>query len=185
MYSELPKSNDWIEHLDILDAVRINQFGKFKSIEYIYTTKLNGIAVVGIKRDSEEHNRAKAILQENGLNFDSILVENVLNPDFVRIKISNIEEVENLRIIHSINGENIVIPVSDAQKQAVRSVIELYSKDSNLINEMKRVFMNEWMKRSNLNKLELWWEGLPSYSFHITSVGKVLQSVGSCKCSEM
>ena len=184
MYSELPKSNDWIEHLDILDAVRINQFGKFKSIEYIYTTKLNGIAVVGIKRDSEEHNRAKVILQENGLNFDSILVENVLNPDFVRIKISNIEEVENLGIIHSTNGENIVIPFSDAQKQAVRSVIELYSKDSNLINEMKRVFMNEWMKRSNLNKLELWWEGLPSYSFHITSVGKVLAHANAQRCEK-
>ena len=35
MYSELPVSNDWIEHLDILDAVRINQIGKFKSIEDI------------------------------------------------------------------------------------------------------------------------------------------------------
>ena len=110
MYSELPVSNNWIEHLDILDAIRINQLGTFKSIEDIYTTMLNGIAVVGIKKDSEEYNQAKDILQKNGLNFNMILVVNALNPDFVRININNIEEVENLKIIHSVDRGNIVIP---------------------------------------------------------------------------
>lgn len=183
MYSELPENHDWIEHLDILDAVRISQFGKFNSIDDIYTSKQNGIAVVGIKKDSEEHNRAKAILQENGLNFNDILVENTLNSDFVRIKISDVEEIENLKIIQFINGVKIVTPFSDTQKQAVRSVIELYSKDSNLISEMKRAFMNEWMKRSNLNKLKLWWEKLP-YSFKITSVGKVLAHANAQRCEK-
>lgn len=50
IYSELPSGNDWIDHLDILDAIRINQFGRFKSIEEGYANMLNGISVVGIKK---------------------------------------------------------------------------------------------------------------------------------------
>lgn len=183
MYSELPIGNDWIEHLDILDAVRINQIGKFKSIEDIYTTKLNGIAVLGIKKNSEEYNRAKDILQKNGLSCINILVDNTLNSDFVRINIFKIEEIENLQIRHTEGRIDIIIPFSDAQKQAIRSVIELYSKDFNLISEMKRAFMNEWMKRPNLNKLKCWWDKLP-YAFSITSVGRVLAHANAQRCDK-
>lgn len=181
MYSELPVSNDWIEHLDILDAVRINQLGRFNKIEDIYTRVLNGIAVVGIMKNSEEYNKAKDILQKNGLIFNGILVENRLNTDFVRINICSIEDIENLQIVYPQKGTEIVRPFSDMQKQAIRSVIELYSNDSNLITEMKRAFMNEWMKRPNLNKLKLWWEKLP-YLFSITSVGKVLAHANAQRC---
>lgn len=183
MYSELPIGNDWIEHLDILDAVRINQIGKFKSVEDIYTTKLNGIAVLGIKKNSEEYNRAKDILQKNGLSCINILVDNTLNSDFVRINIFKIEEIENLQIRHTEGRIDIIIPFSDAQKQAIRSVIELYSKDFNLISEMKRAFMNEWMKRPNLNKLKCWWDKLP-YAFSITSVGRVLAHANAQRCDK-
>ena len=183
MYSELPIGNDWIEHLDILDAVRINQIGKFKSIEDIYTTKLNGIAVLGINKNSEEYNRAKDILQKNGLSCINILVDNTLNSDFVRINIFKIEEIENLQIRHTEGRIDIIIPFSDAQKQAIRSVIELYSKDFNLISEMKRAFMNEWMKRPNLNKLKCWWDKLP-YAFSITSVGRVLAHANAQRCDK-
>ncbi len=184
IYSELPIGNDWIEHLDILDAVRINQFGKFSSIEDIYTKSLNGILAVGIKKNSEEYNKAKDILQKNGLSCNNILVENTLNSDFVRINIFRIKEIENLQIRHTEGRIDLIIPFSDAQKQAVRSVIELYTKDSNLINEIKKSFMNEWMKRPNLNKLKLWWDKLPSYSFHITSVGKVLAHANAQRCEK-
>lgn len=183
MYSELPISNDWIEQLDILDAVRINQYGKFNSIEDIYTRKLNGITVVGIKKDSEEHNKAKDILQKEGLRFDKILIENALNPDFVRVSITDIEAIENLKIIHMINGDRIVIPFSDTQKQAIYSVVELYSKDPELSRAIKKSFMDEWMKHSNLNKLKQWWEQLP-FSFSITSVGKVLAHANAQRCDK-
>lgn len=112
-----------------------------------------------------------------------ILVVNALNPDFVRININNIEEVENLKIIHSVDRGNIVIPFSDTQKQAVRSVIELYSKDSNLMTKVRKTFMDEWMKRPNLNKLKLWWDKLP-YAFSITSVGKVLAHANAQRCDK-
>ena len=183
IYSELPIGDSWIEHLDNLDAVRIDPIRKFMSIEDIYTTMLNGIAVVGIKKNSVEHNQAKDILQKNGLNFNTILVENALIPDFVRIEISNIERIENLQIVHSVNGNKIFIPFSDMQKQAFRSVIELYSKDSNLMTKVRKTFMDEWMKRPNLNKLKLWWDKLP-YAFSITSVGKVLAHANAQRCDK-
>ena len=96
---------------------------------------------------------------------------------------NNIEEVENLNIIHSVDRGNIVIPFSDTQKQAVRSVIELYSKDSNLMTKVRKTFMDEWMKRTNLNKLKLWWDKLP-YAFSITSVGKVLAHANAQRCDK-
>ena len=92
-------------------------------------------------------------------------------------------KVENLKIIHSVDRGNIVIPFSDTQKQAVRSVIELYSKDSNLMTKVRKTFMDEWMKRPNLNKLKLWWDKLP-YAFSITSVGKVLAHANAQRCDK-
>ena len=179
----MPVGNDWIEHLDILDAVRINQIGEFKSIEDIYTTRLDGIVVVGIKKDSEEYNQAKDILQKSGLNFDASLVENSLNSDFVRIRIDSIEDIQNMQIVRVVNGVKNFTPFSDMQKQAIYSVIELYSKDSNLMTEVKKTFMDEWMKRPNLNKLKLWWDKLP-YAFSITSVGKVLAHANAQRCDK-
>ena len=57
IYDKLPEGNEWIEDLDILDAVRINNFGKFKSIKEYYADALNGIVTIGIKRDSEEYKK--------------------------------------------------------------------------------------------------------------------------------
>ena len=41
IYMELPSGTAWIEHLDILDAVRINPVGSFKSTVDYYTKDLD------------------------------------------------------------------------------------------------------------------------------------------------
>lgn len=177
MYSELPVSHDWIEHLDILDAVRINPIQDFMSIIDIYTTTLNGIAVVGIPRNSKEYNKAKDILYRYGLLPEQILVENTLNPHFVRLKMTRMSDIEKL--LH--HGIRTSYPYPEDQEQALHSVVKLYSKDPQLNSEMQKAFMAEWIKYPNLNKLKDWWEKLP-YSFSITSVGKVLAHANAQRC---
>lgn len=184
IYSELPVSNDWIEHLDILDAVRTSRFGEFKSIEDIYTRKLNGISVVGIRKNSEDYYKAVDILQRNRIQIDNILVENSLNRDFVRLNICNTNKINDLYTTINIGGIEKEIPLHDSQKAALLSVVELYIKDQDLNNSIKTHFMKEWIKRPNLNRLKLWWEKLP-YSFSITSVGKVLAHANARRCYNM
>lgn len=179
IYAELPFKNDWIDHLDILDAVRINQFGRFNNVEEYYASALTGIYVVGIKKESEEHYKAIDILQKNNLSI--MLVDNPLLNDHLRVNIGNIDDIDNIRLVQTINGHSSQIPLTSEQKEAVISIFELYSKDSKKKEEIKKSFESEWIKYSNLANLKSWWEKLP-YSFSVTSVGKVLAHANAQRC---
>lgn len=48
-----------MENLETLGAIRVNQFGRFKPIEEYYMQMLDGIVVIGIKKDSENYYTAK------------------------------------------------------------------------------------------------------------------------------
>lgn len=50
IYAKLPDGIDWIEDLEILDAIRINPFGKFKTIKEYCSEAFNGIITIGIKK---------------------------------------------------------------------------------------------------------------------------------------
>ena len=48
----LPTDNSWIEHLEILDTIRINSMGHFLSLEEFYSKVLEGYTLAGIRKDS-------------------------------------------------------------------------------------------------------------------------------------
>ena len=177
--SKISMQNDWIDHLDILDAVRINQFGRFNNVEEYYASALTGIYVVGIKKESEEHYKVIDILQKNNLSI--MLVDNPLLNDHLRVNIGNIDDIDNIRLVQTINGHSSQMPLTSEQQEAVISIFELYSKDSKKKEEIKKSFESEWIKYSNLANLKSWWEKLP-YSFSVTSVGKVLAHANAQRC---
>lgn len=72
-------------------------------------------------------------------------------------------------------------PLSEQQKTAIKSIIELYVKDSKLKNDVEESFVSEWDKRNNLVLLRRWLEKIPN-SFSITSVGKVLAHANAQRC---
>jgi len=181
VYDILPEGNEWMEDLDILDAIRIDHFGKFKSLTEYYATILNGIVTIGIKKDSKEHKQAIKILQENGLLAPNLLVDNALLQNYVRINVENFKAINSLSFVGIINGFSIKIPFSEQQKSAIKSVAELYTKDSKLKNEVEEAFLSEWNKRDNLALLKTWLEKIPN-SFSITSVGKVLAHANAQRC---
>lgn len=64
IYGQLPSGNDWLDHLDILNTVRLSSFGQMKKVQQYYPEALHGYIDVGIKKDSENHTKAIEILDK-------------------------------------------------------------------------------------------------------------------------
>ncbi|EMY63274.1 LPO_1073/Vpar_1526 family protein [Leptospira terpstrae] len=172
----LPKGNEWLDHLDILDTVRLSSFGNLKKIEEYYPQQLSGYIDLGIEKDSENHHKAINILTESKLP-QNILIEHHFNKTFLRIFVPNKYEISNVKLMHKVNhnGRAYSVPVelSEDQKQSLYSIYDLYKQDDNLKKENVQKFKEEWEKRPNLKTLKEWWDNIGT-SFQITSVGKVL-----------
>ena len=186
IYGNLPTGNDWLDHLDILDAVRINSIGNLKTIEQYYPEMLVGYIDVGIEKESENYNKAIDLLKNNGLP-QNILVDHTLNSDFARINLPNRKQVDSLTLQQSVvqNGQVSIIsnPISEIQINAIKSIYDLYKQDGSIKQQNIKQLMIEWDKQPNLKKLREWWDKLSS-GIQITSVGKVLAHSNAQRCDK-
>lgn len=186
LYSELPMGDAWLDHLDILDAIRLNPVGSLKKIDQYYPEVMSGHVDVGINKNSENHGRAIEILNNNGLPND-LLVEHALNSDFLRIRVRSKSSIDEILLIRQIihGGELISAreSLSDEQKKAINSIYDLYSKDENIRQNNVKLFMSEWDKRHNLKIIREWWDNI-STCFTVTSVGKVLAHSNAQRCDK-
>lgn len=186
IYGTLPEGQDWIDHLDILDAVRIGSFGGLKKIQQYYPELLPGYVDVGIEKNSTDHKKAIELLQHNGLPRD-VLVDHALNDSFVRINVPRRDGIRSFQL-HRLKVEigGVIFcpePISEIQFSSINSIYDLYNQDTNLRNKNIEAFISEWDKRSNLKKLRQWWDAIPGV-FQITSVGKVLAHSNAQRCDK-
>ena len=181
----LPLGNDWLDHLDILKAVRINQFSSVGKINDIYIPKLSGYVDVGIEKESETYIKAIQILTEVNLPSDILLIEHTLNSKYVRIPVVNRDSIENscLYFRPSNTQSSVKIEFSKEQKDALYRIYDLYEKNDSLQERNKHEFMNEWNKYDNLRKLREWWDS-DKVGFSITSAGKVLAHANAQRCDK-
>lgn len=183
LYAQLPSGNDWIDHLEILDTIRVNTIGNLNKIEAFYPQNFPGYIDVGIERNSENHKTALKILQDAMIPVD-ILINHELNNNFVRINIPNVKDIENLKIRqHSAYYQQVFQPLSTNQKNAINLVYDLYNKDESLKQQNIKTFMDEWEKFSNLKIFRNWWDNI-STSINLTSVGKVLAHSNAQRCDK-
>lgn len=186
LYGSLPTGRDWLDHLDILDAVRLSSFGGLKKIDQYYPEQLSGYVDAGIKKDSDDFNRALEILVANALP-RAIMVEHALNPDYVRIPVRARQEIESLNLLQqSIHEGRLVqfrVALSEKQKDAINSVYDLYDKNPSIKVENTRLLMEHIDKRRNLKALKEWWNSL-NVEIQITSVGKVLAHSNAQRCDK-
>lgn len=186
LYSKLPTGNDWLDHLDILDAVRLNQFGTLKKVEQYYPEQLAGYVDVGIEKNSENHNKAIEILNSHNLP-TNILIEHALDNNYVRLCIPRKSSIDELSVTVPINYFGGMVyqqkNLSEDHKIAIKSIYDLYSNDSDKKQSNITSFMSEWGKRPNLKTIREWWNNLP-ISFTITSVGKVLAHSNAQRCDK-
>lgn len=185
-YCNLPVGSDWLDHLDILDAIRVNNFGNLKTIEQYYSEILGGYIDVGIEKNTEDYNKAIELLKNNGLP-QNILIDHELNNDFVRVILPNKDQINSLTLQHQIvnNGQLslIQIPLSTTQKDAIKSLYDLYRKEASLRQKNVKKFMEEWDKQQNLKTLREWWDKI-GVSLQLTSVGKVLAHSNAQRCDK-
>ncbi len=188
IYATLPRGNEWIEHLDVLNAIRINSFGSLKKIDKYYPEALSGYVDVGIDKTSENYQEAIEIVKEADLPKD-ILCDHELRPGYVRLRILSIDRVDLLSVTRqqkiNIGGQEIILPIhigiTDNQKESIKKIYALYSNDAELKAQNVSKFIEKWDEYDNLKNLRAWWDAIP-VSYTITPVGRVLAHANAQRC---
>ncbi|MGX7653357.1 LPO_1073/Vpar_1526 family protein [Shewanella putrefaciens] len=184
LYNKLPNGNEWLDHLDVLNAVRVNSFGSLKKMKQYYPESLSGYVDVGIKKNSDSYSQALEILRINNLPHD-LLIEHSLSDEFVRLPFSDKSRIQDTILIQKLvyNGLTHTVPValSPVQLQAITDVYDLYLNDAQIKQQNINSFMEQWEKRENLRLLRSWWDSINT-SFQLTSVGKVLAHSNAQRC---
>ncbi|KDN30099.1 hypothetical protein VFDL14_05030 [Vibrio fortis] len=183
-YGPLPTGYEWLDHLEILNTVRLSSFATMKKTNDYYPNLLAGYVDVGIEKDSEVH--ATAIKELESCNLPAALLsEHSLNNKYVRIPVVNKGSISRLTLQRTIplNDSSITIPVmlTDEQKAVLESIYDMYSNDQAIRQNNINLFMDEWNKRDNLRVLREWWDAIPT-SLTITSAGRVLAHSNAQRC---
>lgn len=169
-YAELPTGTEWLDHLDILDTVRISNFGGMKLLEDYWYENFDGYVKKGIKVDSDNYKEVGKLLVEEP-QLAGLLVKNSFDMNYVKIEVSNKHQIDQ-RDIAVTDYKGIVHnrPLHDSEITVLEEIYDLY--DGQCMD--KQDFISEIEKYSNLKKLREWWNTLSEYSIQITSVGKAL-----------
>lgn len=176
IYESLPSNLNWLDHLDILGVIRITPFSQMNKIEDIFTRRFDGYVSVGIKKGTEEYESALQIIQSIGLN-KNILVDNIFLDDYVRLEIGNLDDINSLSIFNNLGTRSI----NQREIEALRDVINLYEKNVDLQNKVKKRFMNLIDEHEPLKTLQEWWNSI-SGAFSITGVGKIIAYINAKRC---
>lgn len=160
---ELPEGQDWIDHLDVLDAVRIGQSTKWLPFDQFWPNKTGGYVCSGVESDSELLRPAIEELAAAGVSLQP--VPHQYRPGFVRLPFSDIVDLEKALTESD--------AVSEDQAQTVlrvaRDTFRLDTQHSGAL----AAYMGAVRQREQLRRLADWWEQLPVH-FVITPVGRVL-----------
>lgn len=157
LYTELPDGTDWIDHLHILGALNI-QTGHFHKLEKILWEALDGYVCVGIKEGSREHEDALGLLKEKGY-YPSVFTKNECLEGYLRLPIVRKNQL-NLEL---------------------RPILDYYSKDKSLFEQVKSNFLKIWDSFGNLKTVREWFNSIPLY-FRISSIGMALAQTNAKRC---
>lgn len=182
LYGKLPDFNyqnkEWIEELDILDAVRYSTLTSLKKMEDYWSGIYNGFVTVGIKKDSENYKKAINILNENLLS-ENVLIENELLKDYYIIPVRNIDEIDSLRLVQTVDiYTKRLVPLTIKQQEVLKQIWDMYEKNPTLIQKVKNDFNSTLEKYENIKKTKDFWNSIP-YAINITSVGRVLAHINA------
>ncbi|MBU5617195.1 hypothetical protein KPY62_08860 [Psychrobacter sp. TAE2020] len=183
-YLELPTGRDWLEHLEILNTVRLDSFNTLKKVEIFYSEQLSGYVDSGIRKDSENFRKAIIILKNNNMP-QSFLVDHTLNSDFVRIPVVFREVIDKLFLLQLVEHDGKLIQkrvgLTIEQVKAVNDIYNLYDENEDTRNENINAFTKIWDQHTHLKMLRKWWNDLNN-AFKLTSVGKVLAHSNAQRC---
>lgn len=174
--SALPTDELWVDNLTVLGAATIVHFSKMDNYEERLYKMLDGYGCVGICKDSPDYSTALEMLAQNKIDV-SLLVDNELLDGYVRVGIPQKARIDELYITVTeiINGviQTRSIPLSETQKECIEKVLELYSKDHTLQEQVKKAFVDKIHSFPSLNQATSWWNSCKQ-NVVLTSVGKAI-----------
>lgn len=178
LYLPLPKGTEWIDHLDVLGAIRISNVYLMKPLEQVYEQTIPGIMCAGIKKDSENYTKSMKLLMDNKIPH-IWLVDNELLNDYVRIPCVNIADIENYRM--RINGIPYPVKMTEQQLTVIREIWTLYDTSDEIKRRVYESFLEKWNRYPVLQQVNNWWKEIP-VAFNITCVGTVLAHANAQRC---
>ena len=178
LYTNLPEGYSWLEHLEMLNAIKITPFSGPKSIENIIAKQLSGYICTGIEKGSDNHTKAIKILRNAGLSEDG-LIEHELLDGYVRLAIVNEMHLKELEM----RGPNFSRKPNENEIEALRNVLTLYDKNTDKKELVLKAFMEEFNKRAALKKIYEFWSKIPR-AIEITPIGRVLAHANAQRCDK-
>ncbi len=170
----LPDGTEWMEHLDLLSAIRMNStgIGSFNKMENFVPQKLHNYFVCGIENSSVQYEQIVERFKKCGLSM-SCFTPYPLKSGFLQLNIptNNIDELSITRT--TTQGLSIQIPLTTEQKDCISFAIQMAAKEDLNDENMKLEFWKIWNKHPILSRIKDWWNKLPVL-FTITPMGKAL-----------
>lgn len=181
IYDKLPEGEDWIDNLDILDAIRINPVNHFIKVEDFYIQAMNKLFIIGIKKDSDEYKKSLDLLRSVGL--PNLLKQNAYFPEYCSLDMPVNVNIEEVSLLGNIGSQIVKIPLNPAQRLVMQQILSMYIQDTSIKNQIIEKFKDEFRKKPNLRILEEWIAKFKT-SFNITAVGKVLAHANAQRCDK-
>lgn len=174
----LPCDTNWVDNLEVVNAIRINQIGHLKTYEEIAQTQFSGYFVLGIKKDSENLKKAKDLLEKNNIPI-GILVDNIICDGYVRIAASSLNDLNDKGFINPKTGQLDEFNIK--QIEALMSVIDLYIKSGDDYEKMKNNFNMLLSTYKSIATIKEWWDKIvkSDFSFSVTPIGRVLANTNA------
>lgn len=172
----LPAGTDWIDDLDILDAIRYSSITSLIPFLDLQFDRLKGYTVCGVGVDSAEEAEVLKKLEEAGLPTD-LLVDHELNPGYKRLSLRYIDRFDNLSYRYDSDAFKPGIPLNNVQIEALRSICQL-SQDDSCAAIIRENLKKEMFKIPVLVKVHDWWNSIP-LAPRLTPAGECLASANA------
>lgn len=168
-YYQLPEDTDWVDNLEVVNALKVTTIGGSKKLDDYFYEKIIGYSLLGIKKDNNDLKNFTKRLKEAGLP-TSILVENEFDKEYVRLEIASESSIDDMYLNDSVN--DVKKDLTDSQKQIIFDIYKSYSNAAK-VNQEK--FNNALREFKNINTIIEWWNNnITNLSFKITAIGKVI-----------
>jgi hypothetical protein len=171
--NKLPVGENWMEHLDLLSAVRLGTKGinTFKKLEEYMPSLLSDYLVSGLEDNSEKLTEIKHDFMQCGIP-QNCIVPYPLKQNYVYLNVTS--KLENITITKELgNGITLKMKLNEQQKETMSKAISILKKDESNNISLKNKLMEIWDTYPNLKLVKEWWNELPCH-FIITPVGVAL-----------
>lgn len=153
----LPLGSEWLDHLDILDAVRINQVSSLKPFGEYYPNRMIGYLAAGKPAGDFEW---PFTVGGQPFNVPLLIVDHELRDEYKRFAVASAETIKRY---------GFPDPIVDEIIDQAKATMGFGEVDANLVEP----FLERLRQRPVLAQIETWWAQIPQ-AVQVTAVGRVL-----------